>query len=242
MSTRLSGGTLRGDRRHRRSSLAPIALLLLVSVTVVATGCSALPPKAAAAASPTPSPKPPRKSVVFIGDSLTVGLYASTIDTTFASLLAVRWKATLLDRVGVAGVQADGLRSAVQTMEPGANYVVLEVGTNDFVKLAPGEFNQSYRALIAALQRREPHARIVCLGLWRSADERSPSGQGPEVYDALIQAACPGPFVPLLGLFMDPANRGPANQQTFRGPSDTFHPNDRGHDAIATAIASEVKP
>jgi len=219
-----------------------VAVILLICVTIVVTGCIDLPPKAAAATTPTPTHKPPGKSVVFIGDSLTVGLYASTIDTTFASLLAVRWKATLLDRVGVAGVQADGLRAAVQTMEPDATDTVVEVGTNDFVKLSPEEFSVSYRALITAVKHREPHAQIVCLGLWRSATERSPTGQGPDVYDALIQAACPGPFIPLLGLFMIPSNRGPANQETFRGLSDAFHPNDRGHDAIASAIAAEVKP
>ena len=219
-----------------------MAVILLICVTIVVTGCIDLPPKAAAATTPTPTHKPPGKSVVFIGDSLTVGLYATTIDTTYASLLAIRWKATLLDRVGVAGVQAEGLLTSVETMEPAATDAVVEVGTNDFVKLAPADFDRSYRALIDAVRRREPHARIVCLGLWRSADERSPTSQGPEVYDALIQAACPGPFVPLLGLFMDPTNRGPANRQTFRGLSDTFHPNDRGHDAIATAIANEVTP
>jgi lysophospholipase L1-like esterase len=231
VSTRLSDGTLRGDRRHRRLSLVLIVLLF-----VAASACGQQKPVAA------PTLRPTTLRVVFIGDSLTVGLYASTIDHTYASLLAVRWKATLLDRVGIAGVHADGLLDAVEHMEPGATDAVVEVGTNDFVNTVPSDFNEAYRALIAAVHRREAHARIVCLGIWRSAIEHTPWGDGPETYDALIEAACPGPFVSLGALANDPSLRGPAKQPTFRGPSDSFHPNDRGHDAIATTIDAAVDP
>jgi acyl-CoA thioesterase I len=208
--------------------------VLIALVSVAASACGQLKPL------PTPTMPPTTRLVVFIGDSLTVGLYASTIDHTYASVLAVRWKATLLDRVGVAGVHADGLLDAVEHMEPGATDAVVEVGTNDFVNTVPTDFNHAYRALIAAVQRREPHARVVCVGIWRSAIERTPWGAGPETYDALIEAACPGPFVSLQALTSDPSLRGPAKQATFRGPSDSFHPNDRGHDAIAAAIDAAV--
>jgi lysophospholipase L1-like esterase len=233
VSTRLSDGALRGDRRHRR-----LSLVLIVLLSVAVSACGQQKPVLVAAA----TPRPTTLRVVFIGDSLTVGLYASTIDHTYASLLAVRWKATLLDRVGIAGVHADGLLDAVKHMEPGATDAVVEVGTNDFVNTVPGDFNEAYRALIAAVHRREPHARIVCLGIWRSAIEHTPWGDPPETYDALIQAACPGPFVSLQSLTNDPTLRGPAEQPTFRGPSDTFHPNDRGHDAIAATIDAAVGP
>jgi len=186
---------------------------------------------------PRPPPAVPKRHVVFVGDSLTGGLFATTEDKSYPHLLVKDWRATIVARIGAIGAGAPGLLNMIDAVSPGATDVVVEIGTNDFVDLKLPQFQTAYGALIAALQKREPNARFFCLGLWQGligGETNDPAAP----FDQVVKAACPGRFVDLLPLFIDLRNHGPAQQQTYHGPADWFHPNNRGHAAIAAAVES----
>ncbi len=214
--------------------LGRLRVLGLLTVSVTLLTCSLLPDTSSAGARPA---TPPPRHVVFVGDSLTGGWYARTLDRSYPNLVVRRMHATMLARIGVFGAGVPGVLGSVSTMPSGATDVVVEVGTNDFGSLTQPAFRIAYEALIAAIEERESGARFVCLGMWQGVP--GPESEDPTVpYDDAIRAACPGAFVSLTPLFLDFRNHGPTQQPTFRGPADWFHPNDRGHAAIAAAVES----
>jgi lysophospholipase L1-like esterase len=201
------------------------------AASVMLLGCAApwsAPQPARHAATPT-------RQVIFVGDSLTGGFFASRLDRSYPDLLVTRWKAGILARIGLMGAGAPGVLSAVSALPAHATDVIVEIGTNDFAAVKLPDFQSAYAALIAALVKREPNGHFICLGLWQGligTETDDPAAP----YDQVVQAACPGRFVSLLPAFIDLRNHGPVQQATFHGPADWFHPNDRGHAAIASAI------
>jgi lysophospholipase L1-like esterase len=176
----------------------------------------------------------PAREVAFVGDSLTGGWYASSIDKSYPDQLTKRVGARILARV--YGPDVPDVLPGADDLPAGADHVVVEIGTNAIDRDTPTHFAQTYRTLIDAIRKREPSAHFVCLGVWWASGVIGKQGHGPADYDAVIQSTCPGKFVPLLAIFGDLHNHGPAGRSTFRGTADAFHPNDRGHAAISDAI------
>ena len=177
----------------------------------------------------------PRR-ILFIGASLTEGWYASSRDRTYTAL--------------VASGLAQGRRVRVRTLShPGAtaedvahwdlratsDYVVLQVATNDFVKNVPVDV---YAA--------SPKADLVCIGAWLDPTSTNRLGVAVVDYDVATRTACGavgGRYVDLSSTYLDPLNHGPAGRQTYQGPGDLYHPNDRGHAQIADLVlASDGVP
>ncbi len=202
--------------------------------------------------------------LLFIGDSLTAGLYASDTNHSYAARLTA-----LLDgqRVnapadyGISALQVASLlpqrtaslprANVVRTLFapfddtegdqratslPRANVLIVELGTNDFGEVPTTTFRPAYESLIATLKHQEPGAQFVCLGVWRSPQPEPGALYGGALYDAMIDQLCPGQFVSLALLYMTWSYHGPQGQTTYRGVADWFHPNDAGHAAIAQAI------
>ena len=97
------------------------------------------------------------------------------------------------------------------------------------------EFASTYSALVGRIREKSPDAALVCVGVWPDY------GQD---YDAEIETAChdrQGSFVPIRDLWSTEGMRGPAGVPTPHGESDTFHPNDAGHRAIADRILNSIR-
>jgi lysophospholipase L1-like esterase len=241
-----------------------LPLLLVVALMVAACG-----PTAVLAGAPTPRPvgtdaprsgvrsgtqalgaaidAPPRR-ILFIGASLTEGWFASTKDRTYVALVAN----------GLAG----GHRVQVRTLaHPGAtaedvshwdlrimaDYVVLQVATNDFVKNVPVDvYAASYADILDQLRAASPKAELVCLGAWLDPTSVNRLGVAAVDYDVATRTACDeegGRYVDLSSVYLDPLNHGPQGRQTYHGPGDLYHPNDRGHAQIADLVlASDGVP
>jgi acyl-CoA thioesterase I len=179
-------------------------------------------------------PGPPDGRLVVVGDSLAAGRFADTQDEAFPQRLAAATRSRL-ELVGVPGATTAEL--AAQPVPAGGDVVVLEAGTNDFLKHTPRRrFADDYRALVAKATAASPGARLVCLTTWipRDAPARS-------FYDATIRRACAaGAVADISPLYGRRTMHGPAGRPTFAGPGDVFHPNSAGHAAIARLVEARL--
>ena len=180
--------------------------------------------------------------VLVAGDSLAGGFFASTRDKSFVSLLvsgidsrsASRTQLVFASMFPRREGEPVGIRQYVpEKIEPKVDLAIIELGTNDSNRLSISEFTREYGRYLTSVRLKNPHSRIVCLGVWG----RSPT------FDEEIERECArvgGSFIDLLPVYSDSSNRGPAGTTTEEGVSDEFHPNDRGHAAIAHLILDDV--
>lgn len=185
--------------------------------------------------------------VMFVGASVTEGYYATADDQAYPADTVAQ-----LDRRGadvlplVVARAGTGTADVLRWRLAGApDAIVLQVATNDFGKLSLQQYRANYAAILAGLRALAPRARLLCLGGWRASNEVNRAGVTGAQFDAMTASECAtarGRFVSLEGLFRNPANHGPQGRATFLGPGDWFHPNDRGHQAIANLVVQNLGP
>ena len=180
--------------------------------------------------------------VLFIGDSLTAGFYATTEQQSYFALTSA-WLAAhgypTSTRMAVPGAKIGGAADeATQISATGADVAVIELGTNDASGYPTGQptsgsdFVADYRTVLEAVRSARPQARLVLLSVWQQNTNRA-------LYDSLIADLATeygGCYVSLESLSDDGFYTGPAGTPTYNGTSDAFHPNDAGHEAIAAAV------
>lgn len=193
----------------------------------------------------TPAPQATHQ-LIFVGDSLTEGVYATTPQQGYAYRTAAQTHESF-EVQAEYGVSAVFTAQKMQASNPklkvvpgDALDVIIELGTNDVV--ASGEtlaqFKSSYDYILNRVHQDAPNAKLICLGVWR--DPTAGAQESGYAYNQIIQADCPGTYVPLGDLFMNNSLHGPAGRPTWIGNGDWFHPNDAGHAAIASRVAAAV--
>lgn len=206
-------------------------------------------PSATATATETPAVQPlpvtrpadgPLR-VLFAGDSLTGGLYASTQQNAYKWLML-----SALENGGpvrefntaVTGGTAVDV-SGKYTVPAGLNVAVVELGTNDRGKNTPiPEFTAAYESLLTRITSGSPGVALVCAGIWETAP-----GGSTGLYNGVIDKECSGHggrFVSLTPIYAKGDAIGPAGKPAFGGTSDDFHPNDTGHREIADALLAPI--
>jgi acyl-CoA thioesterase-1 len=187
------------------------------------------------------APLPVTPKIVFVGDSLTVGLYASTQATCFRSLLGAAVPCTVAVTASSGGRSGE-VDLADVTAAAGDIYVV-ELGTNDAAgfpdgrPVDPAVFAANLGAVVRAARTGAPSCRFVFLTVWQPPRMRRP-------YDARIEtvARASGDHVVRLGDLKDDFSCSrPAGVATVWGASDGWHPNDSGHAAIASRLTALVR-
>jgi len=180
------------------------------------------------------------------GDSLALGVGASDSSRGFAFDLfrrvdRLRPQSEITNLAIGGATAADVLRLEVPRIaatQPGI--VLLEVGANDAVRRhAPALFERAYRALVAAVRRAAPHARLVCFNV--PDVSVSPIFEAPQkpalrrlvdAYNATVRSEARRIGAPVVDLY---AFSERARGDTSRYLSaDQFHPSDDGHAAIAS--------
>jgi acyl-CoA thioesterase-1 len=215
-----------------------------VAVAALIAGCGG---HSGAAAKPTPAlthtpDAGATEQLVVIGDSLAFGRFADTRAQAFPQLVAtaVRARLQVLAAPGVTTAQI-----AAQTLPGGADDVVVEAGTNDFLDQTPRRrFADDYRGLIKQVKAASPEAKLVCLTIWMPKEiaARQPAKIPPSSYDATIRRSCAGgTVVDLEPIYARAGMRGPAGRSTAFGAGDDFHPNTEGHAAIARLIQARLR-
>lgn len=178
-----------------------------------------------------PTDRPLR--VLFIGDSLMWGSFASDESLTYrARIVSALSAAGPVDVVRVGG-PGEGAADATKHLAREAgpfDLVFVEIGANDSVAITPAQFSADYTALLDEVRAMAPRAGLVCDGVWN----------GPKfaaLMDRELRPVCAshgGVVVPLTDLYVIESNRGPAGSPVpGGGVRDQFHPNDAGHAAIA---------
>ena len=184
-----------------------------------------------------PTDRPLR--VLFAGDSLTYGLYTSAENKGFRPLVVAGLSATMAveetkAQFSGAGVnQVSNLVSAPENLD----LAIIELGTNDVPKTDLGAFRDQYAALITKIRTPSPGAALLCVGTWSPGDAQTLP------FNYAIKDACVkngGQYVDVLDLYNAAGNHGAEGVKTWAGVSDTFHPNDAGHKAIADLILSRI--
>jgi len=176
--------------------------------------------------------------VVFAGDSLTYGLFASSEAKGYRPQVVAALAKSGPVEASRGGQTGNRIKTVADSIKFPADthMVVLALGTNDVWKTDAADVTTQYKALMAKVNTSAPAAAVACLGVWSNVD-------GARNYDPPIQAACEdggGKFISINDIYDEPGARGPAGRASFGGISDEFHPNDAGYKAIADRLLSVV--
>ncbi len=215
--------------------MSHVAWVLVALIALAAGGASSdralpdtTPTPVLGVHAPVDDPSLRGRTYVVLGDSISVGSYATTSERTFPARVAdqLGMEMVLVARSGAKAAWALPELAGVQAAQPAL--VTIELGTNDVGFSTPVEdFALAYDAILDAVA--QPGTRVVCVGSWL------PSA----TFDALIADGCRrhgGAFVSLNGFYEVNAFHAVDGGSTFRGRSDWFHPGDEGHAAIAAAV------
>jgi acyl-CoA thioesterase I len=180
--------------------------------------------------------------VLFVGASVTRGVGASSPDHAYPAVVVARLQAEgrvvrprVMAQSGIVVSVADSWDLAVP-----ADLVVVQLATNDFAhsELLP-VFRTTYNDVLRRVREASPRARLLCMGGWNDPGAVNRLGLRAADYDAAAWAACTaehGRYLDLSETYRDPRNHGPVGRSTSLGAGDEFHPNDRGHLALAALV------
>lgn len=207
-----------------------------------ATGMAAQAPQAPARMTAAPVDRPTDRPlrVLFIGDSLTWGSFASNEDLTYRAQIVSRLSAggpvePVL--VGGPGERADEAAEGLTEVSGPIDVAFVQVGANDSVAITPEEFRVDYHTLLDGVRELAPDAGLICAGVWNGP--KLAAGMDRELRP--VCAAHDGLMVPLSKLYVDETLRGPEGSPLpSGGVRDQFHPNDAGHTAVAEAMLAAL--
>lgn len=204
-----------------------------------------------------------------VGDSVTQrGSFASTYENSWVELLKARIAAqcplganrtdsvTYHDGQGSTSLGSMSTMQAIGGFPSGCDLVIVGLGTNDCRETDPTTGAWIYsptstfddaRTIYQAVAAANPGAVILGLGVWDNSLLAWPPTAGSRTvrWDALIAQNCAtvgGIYVPVSDLWDYAQNRTPTGVAAFGGyETDGFHPNDTGHQAIATRVAEWLR-
>lgn len=182
-----------------------------------------------------------------IGDSLTAGYYSSTENKRFVNVLSsllenkMGFSVKTFSNGNYGGTLSNGLKAINQINSQRPDLVTVEFGTNDLneqnnvpVNIFKNELNKMIDGITQNVNKTP---KIVLVTTWNQGEKSQPFddaiysvGKKRHILVANVSA-----------LWHDSSNIGPAGKRTFQGKSDNFHPNDKGHAAIAQTIFDVVK-
>jgi acyl-CoA thioesterase-1 len=178
--------------------------------------------------------------VSFVGDSIDRGLFASDKSLGFHALMVHEWrKSGPVTDFPMESMVGGTARDAVENPEfpKDQQLYVVELGTNDEVRMNYREFRTEYDTLLDRIRNASPDAALVCVGVWRPKKDA-------QTFDTIIKDLCEirdGVFVSISDLSEDASLKGPVGVRTWGGVSDDFHPNDRGHRLIADRVLDVIR-
>jgi lysophospholipase L1-like esterase len=210
----------------------------------------ALPLLMLSAAAPTSASADTQPQLsTFLGDSITVGLFATHWSSTYVAQVEQYRPAGSYTSIAAPGATAspDGspygpsILDYVPRIPSQSTLVVVEIGTNDLLTGRHDEqFSTDYTALIARVREQAPGAHLLCLGPWEDPAYVNSAGATLTDYDQIVYSACSTHAIDVSNIWARAGTRGPAGRMTDWGPADGFHPNDLGHLWWAAEVLSAL--
>lgn len=180
-----------------------------------------------------------KKSVVFLGDSLTAGLGVQKSEA-FPSLIGEKIRATGLpfevENAGLSGdTSAGGLRRIDWLLQRPIDVLVLELGANDGLRgLDLKSMKANLQNIIDKTKARNPQVRVVLAGMQVPPNLGSEYGAGfQRVYDELARENN-ATLIPFL-------LEGVGGHRELNQP-DQIHPNPAGHRIVADLVWRTLEP
>jgi lysophospholipase L1-like esterase len=185
---------------------------------------------------------------MFVGASVTEGYYASDVDHAYPAdtVDELRGRGVDVDPIVVGRAGSGTAEVLTWRLEGKPDAIILQIATNDFGRnLSLARYRANYWAILQGLRALGPNARLLCLSGWRDPKQVNESGVTGGQFNEVTDQACRafrGHFVNLGPLYLDSKNHGPKGHETDYGAADYFHPNDRGHAAIAKLVVTNLGP
>lgn len=207
------------------------------------------------------------KKVVFLGDSITYGVGASSLEKGYVSLFTSRYPETEFVNCGISatryanqtgvpeddGVNMYRFTARVEMLPGDADLVVVFGGTNDHAhgnaplgKMGDQDDSTFYGAayhLYRRLIERYPLSELLVLTPLHRIGEDSLNGQGAYLKDYVkaIRETAELFSIPVLDLYaFGGINPNIGNQQTNYMP-DGIHPNDAGYERVYRRIDAFIR-
>jgi hypothetical protein len=191
----------------------------------------------------------PIRTMLVIGDSIshhgpadklgwagTWGMAASAADKDWVHLLQTRIAANQGSPVAVrvdaeGGGRIAGKLQRLDALSAGnADLVIVQLGENENTPELEQGLEAGYEALVAAMRKAYPAARVLCFAVWTG-------GSGTSTKDQAIRRVCTrqgAEFISLAQANADRMNRAEADHR-WTHPGVNWHPGDRGMQAYADA-------
>ncbi|MBI4345305.1 MAG: arylesterase [Elusimicrobia bacterium] len=199
-----------------------------LAALVLLLGCS---PKETPAPTPKPAGEPPRKVMLFLGDSLTAG-YGIALEDAFPAVLDERWRkeglAWSARNAGASGATTAGvLENLDWTLAADVKTLLLCIGANDGLRgLELGSTRRNLSAIIEKAQARG--IRVVLAGM------KLPPNYGKDYagrFEALYRDLAERHGVDLLPFLLEGVGGHPGMNLP-----DGIHPNEEGHRKVAETV------
>ena len=181
----------------------------------------------------------PKKTVVFLGDSLTAGLGVQSSEA-FPALVAEKIRSAGLpfevENAGLSGdTSAGGLRRIDWLLQRRIDILVLELGANDGLRgLDLKSMNANLQAIIDKTKAKNPGAKIILAGMQVPPNLGAEYAAGfQRVYGELARENNAA-LIPFL-------LEGVGGQRELNQP-DQIHPSAAGHRIIADLVWRTLEP
>jgi len=181
---------------------------------------------------------PPRPVYLAVGDSLTVGLYATNLHG-FAYMVADALPQYRLEIAAVTGAGIDNtlMQLPVELADHTPELVTVEVGINNLGGMSASTFAARYITLLQTLSDAGVRTVVACTVPWTGQAADTPAYTRAIEYNAAIARTAQA-----YGYTPADCWGATVGHYEYLSSNDGFHPNDAGHRAIAGAIMDALRP
>ncbi len=189
--------------------------------------------------SDTKNPEPPKKTLIFFGDSLTAGMGLPGVEYSYANILYNKIQSIGYDyKLINAGLSGDttsgGLTRLDWVLSKGVDLFVLELGANDMMRgISPEEISKNLKEIILRVKKKNPQVKILIIPMKPFPNLGKEYGKR---FESVYTDISTSTGVPLTRFLLENVAGIPALNQ-----KDGIHPTIEGHKRMAETIWKDLE-